>query len=232
MGKTKVMCNSAVNKMDISISGGKIEEVDSYIYLGQMVTKDHNQEQELRHRIGLGWTMFGKLDSIMWNKSIPLRLKMKVHNECTLLVITYRSETWSLSKTHLQKMVTTQWKVEWIMMGLILQNRKSTSWIRLKTGVTDIIHQICGNKHWWAGHVSWLKDNRWTKCMTEWCPWDHKWSRGSPKGCWWDDLNEAIGPNWSHVAKDWCCWMESREGSSNRSEAKPWWWSVTRLMEM
>ena len=42
-----------------------------------MVTKDHDQEQELRCRIGLGWTAFGKLDSIMWNKRIPLRLKTK-----------------------------------------------------------------------------------------------------------------------------------------------------------
>ena len=61
LGKTKVMCNPVVNKMDTNINGKKIEEVDSYIYLGQMVPKDHNQEQELRCRIGLGWTSFGKL---------------------------------------------------------------------------------------------------------------------------------------------------------------------------
>ena len=72
---------------------GRSKEVDNYIYLGQMVTKDHDQEQELRHRIGPGWTAFGNLDSIMQNKRIPLRLKTKVHNECILPVITYRSET-------------------------------------------------------------------------------------------------------------------------------------------
>ena len=42
LGKTKVMCNSAVNKIDININGRKIEEVDNYIYLSQMVTKDHD----------------------------------------------------------------------------------------------------------------------------------------------------------------------------------------------
>ena len=65
LGKTKVMCNPAVNKTDININGRKIEEADNYIHLGQMVTKGHDQEQELRHRIGLGQTAFGKLDSIM-----------------------------------------------------------------------------------------------------------------------------------------------------------------------
>ena len=113
LGKTKAMCNPAVNKTDININGRKIEEDDNCIYLSQMVmTKDHDKEQELRHRIGLGWTAFGKLDSIMRNKSIPLRLKTKVHNECILPVIMYGSETWSLSKTKLQKMVTTQCKME------------------------------------------------------------------------------------------------------------------------
>ena len=65
LGKTKVICNPVVNKMDININGRKIKEVDSYIYLCQIVTKHHNQEQELRCRIGLGWTAFGKLHSIM-----------------------------------------------------------------------------------------------------------------------------------------------------------------------
>ena len=130
------MCNSVVNKMDISINGRKIEEVDSYIYLRQMVTKDHDQELELRCRISLGWTAFGKLDSIMWNKSIPLRFKMKVHNEYIHPVITYGSETWSLSKTQLQKMVTTQYKMEWIVMGLSLHDRKSANW-------------ICSDRHHW-----------------------------------------------------------------------------------
>ena len=61
LGHTKVMCNSVVNKMDISINGRKIEEVNSYIYLRQTVTKDYDQEKELRCRIGLGRTTFGKL---------------------------------------------------------------------------------------------------------------------------------------------------------------------------
>ena len=64
LGKTKVMCNPVINKTDLNINGRKIKEVESYIYFSQMVTKDHDKEQELRHKIGLGWTAFSKLDSI------------------------------------------------------------------------------------------------------------------------------------------------------------------------
>ena len=88
------------------------------------------------------------------------------------------------------------------MMGLTLFDRKSASWICSKTGVIDVIHQICTNKHQWAGHASWLKDNKWTRHVTEWCPQDHKQPRGHTKRHWQDELEEAIGLNWSHVAKD------------------------------
>ena len=176
----------------------------------------------MRCRIDLCWTTFGKVDFIMWHKSIPLRLKTKVHNKCILPVIMYGSETWSLSKIQLQKTVTTQHKMEWIMKGLTLHDRRSASWICSNTGVIDIIQQICTKKHQWAGHVSQLKDNRWTKYVTEWCPKDHQQPRGHPKRCWWDDVEEAIGPNWIHVAKDQCCWSTSREGFLQWDWKKPW----------
>ena len=138
----------------------------------------------------------------------------------------------SLSKLLLQKMVTTQCKMEWIMMGLTLHDRKCSSWICSKTGVIDVIHQICTNKHQWAGYVSQLKGNRWTKCVTEWCPWDHKWPRSHPKRHWQDDLEEFVGPNWSHVAKDWHCWTISRGGVPPTGvKQKPWWWWFCVLTE-
>ena len=42
-----------VNKDNVIVNGKKIEEVDRYIYLGQMVTKDHDQVQEMKKE---NWT--------------------------------------------------------------------------------------------------------------------------------------------------------------------------------
>ena len=48
------MCNTHVNKDNVIVNGKKIEEVDRYVYLRQIVTMDHNQEQEMKKRIGQG----------------------------------------------------------------------------------------------------------------------------------------------------------------------------------
>ena len=82
LGKTKVMCNKHVNKDDVIVNEKKIEEVDRNIYLGQMVTKDHDQVPAVKRRMEQGWSAFSKLDNIIRNKSVPIRLKRKAFNEC------------------------------------------------------------------------------------------------------------------------------------------------------
>ena len=192
LGKNKVICNKHVNKDDVIVDGKKIEEVDRYVYLRQMVTKDHDQTQEMKRRIGQGWNAFCKLD-IMRDKNVPMKLKRKAFNECVLSEMTFGCETWSLSNTQLEKLVTTQRKIERIMIGVTLKDRKSTNWVRKQSGVTDIIRNIRENKHKWSCHVARRHDNRWTIRVTKWISRGHKRSRGRPRTRWCDDLIQYVG---------------------------------------
>ena len=212
LGKTKVMCNEHVNKDDVIVDGKKIEEVDSYVYLGQMVTKDHDQIQEMKRRIGQGWSAFCKLDNIMRDKNVPMRLKRKAFNECILPVMKYGCETWSLSNTR---------KMERIMIGITLKDRKSTDWIRKQSDVTDIVRSIRESKHRCVGHVARRRDNRWTIRVTEWIPRGHKRPRGRPRIRWCNDLIQYVGPTWSHIAKDRRLWRACREGFLLRERETP-----------
>ena len=161
LGKTKVLCNKHVNKDDEIVDEKQIEQVKKYVYLGQTVTKDHDQVQEMKRRIGEGWSAFCKLANTMRDKNVPIRLKSKACNDCILPVMTYGCETWSLSNTQLEKLVTTQRKMERIMIGVVLKDRKNAGWIQKQSGVTDIISNIRESKHRWAGYVA-RRSNRWT----------------------------------------------------------------------
>ena len=78
------MCNKHVNKDDDCDCRWKEDRGDwtDMSNLGQMVTKDHDQVQEMKRRIGQGWSAFCKLDNIMRDKNVPMRLKRKAFNEC------------------------------------------------------------------------------------------------------------------------------------------------------
>ena len=103
----------------------------------------------------------------MRDKNVPMRLKRKAFNECVLPVMTYGCETWSLSNTQLEKLITTQRKMERIMVGVTLKDGKYRNWIRKQSGVTDIIRNISESKHRWAGHGARRPANRWTIRVTE-----------------------------------------------------------------
>ena len=151
LGKTTVICNKHVNKDDVIVDRKKIEEIDRYVYFGQMVTKGQDQVQEMKKRIGQGWSAFGKLDNIIRDKSVRMRLKRKAFNERILPVMISGCETWSLSNTQLEKQVTTQRKMERIIVRVTLKIRKSTNWIRKQSGVTDIFRSKRESKHRWEG---------------------------------------------------------------------------------
>ena len=190
--------------------------------LGRWLTKNHDQVQEMKRRIGKGWSAFCKLDNIMRDKNVPMRLKRNAFNECILPVITYGFETWSLSNTQLEKLVTTQRKMERIMIWVTVKDRKGTNWIRRQSGVTEIIRSIRESKHRWADHVARRRDNRWTIRVTEWIPRGYKRPRGRPRTRCYDDLIQYVGPTWSHIAKDRKLWKARREGFLLRERETPW----------
>ena len=74
--KTKVMFNSRVPPKKIHVQGEALEVVDRYIYLGQLVQTGTSSEQEIKRRISLGWSDFGRHSSTL-RGSLPLCLKKK-----------------------------------------------------------------------------------------------------------------------------------------------------------
>ncbi len=68
------------------IGNEALELVEEYTYLGQMVSGNPAHEKEIRRRIGMGWSAFGKQKLVM-NSNLPLSLKRKVYNQCILPVL-------------------------------------------------------------------------------------------------------------------------------------------------
>ncbi len=169
MKKTKTMFNKFITKKQISIQQTEIEEVEEYVYLGQLVRIDHNQYDELRRRIRSGWSAFGKLSEVM-QSNMPLCLKRKVFNQCVLPAMTYGSETWSMTQRMEQKLKVAQHCMERSMLRITKRDRKTNEWIRSMTRVTDIIQTVKQKKWSWAGHLARSSDGRWTKLITEWTP--------------------------------------------------------------
>ena len=212
IAKTKVMLNTHCQKAPVTLDQTIIEEVNNFIYLGKQVTKDGSINEEVKRRIALGWAAFSKVDNIMRSRNAKIKIKRKVFDEYVLPTMIYGSETWALTKAHKEILAVAQRKMERIMLGISLRDHIPNAQIRHQSGVTDIIDAIRTAKHRWAGHVTRLRDNRWTIRATEWTP--RQWTRpkGRPAVRWRDELCDHMVPTWTRTAKDRSRWKRSREG--------------------
>ena len=168
ISKTKIMVE---DNTPIYVNNTQIENVESYVYLGQRFSlRDKNQDKEILRRITAGWTAYAKHRDIV-KSNFAICLKRKVYNSCVLPAMTYGAETWSLTKQAQKKLAAAQTKMERSMLNITYHDRKTNTWVRAKTGVTDMIKTTRRMKWSWSGHISRLKDDRWTKRITTWKPY-------------------------------------------------------------
>ena len=138
ISKTKIMVE---NNTPIYVNNTQIENVESYVYLGQRFSlRDKNQDKEILQRITAGWTAYAKHRDI-FKSNFAICLKRKVYNSCVLPAMTYGAETWSLTKQAQKKLAAAQTKMERSMLNITYHDRKTNTWVRAKTGVTDVIKQ-------------------------------------------------------------------------------------------
>jgi hypothetical protein len=113
---------------------------------------------EIKRRLQIGWANFRKHKVIMMNKNMSIDNKRKVLHMCILPGMLFGCET----KEVFRKMRITVRKMKRLMLGVYLKDRKKNTWIRRKTGATDI-----GEKIW---HLCRRNDGRWLQEIVSWYP--------------------------------------------------------------
>ena len=137
--KTEFMTN-LVPSQNFLVRGKEISQVTSYKYLGHEIRIGRdNQTCEIKRRIGLTWA--AKLKHI-FKSDIPLCLKRRVFDQCILPVMTYGSETSTLTKKSVNKVRVTQRAMERSLLGYTIRDRVPNEIIRQRTWVTDAVERM------------------------------------------------------------------------------------------
>ena len=172
-------------------------------------------------------------------------LKRKVINQCILPAMTHRYQTWSLTKAYVKKIKTGQRAMERKMLNhnAKLKDRICNTISRQRTRVAEIVQYA--TKMEWAGHITRMKDDRWTIRSTEWQIKSVR-SAERPKRRWRDDTVGQQGAVWTRIAKNRESWRTLAEGyflqwkdtAYNRTEQhrfytqkshQKWWAPETKL---
>mgnify|MGYP001796314723 FL=1 len=82
----------------LELGEDSLEIVDSFRYLGDVISCGGGVESAVRDRISCAWSKWRKLPSLLVNHSIPLEESAKVYCACVSPALLYAAETWALTE--------------------------------------------------------------------------------------------------------------------------------------
>ena len=123
--KTRILSNQDKEKAkEITVNNIKIEVLskgESARYLGQKITFEEQETEEIKNRLKAAWAAFHKYRQELTSKDDRLCHRLRLFGMVITPTLTYASGTWTLSQKHERMIKTTQRK----MLRLIVQtNRK------------------------------------------------------------------------------------------------------------
>lgn len=200
--KTKYMCINKTTRRDrigqnVTINNYNFERVQRFKYLGAVITDDNDVTEEIKSRIQSGNRCLFALDKLIKSRNLTRSSKIKIYKSIVRPVLTYGSETWTMTKANEEKLRRFERKILRKIFGP--HHDVTTNQYRTRTNTelkalynnADIVQEIKSQRLRWAGHVHRLHSERLVRLVWEETP-TGKRSLGRPRMRWRDNIQADL----------------------------------------
>ena len=73
------------------MGNGNIDQVDSFAYIGSIISKDGGSSEDIKSRIAKAQDVFSKLKEVWKNRKISLQTKIRILEATVMTVVKYGS---------------------------------------------------------------------------------------------------------------------------------------------
>ena len=198
--KTKVSRMNTANTNPIPLRGEPIEDVDSFTYLGSIVSKTRGTDEDVKARIQKASKAFLMMKNIWKSGNIRLQTKLRLFNSNVRSVLLYGSETWRTNKYTIQTFVNKC--LRWILG--IRWFDKVTNVELWRRSQQEPVSDIIRRRKWrWTGHTLRKPVTDITRHALSWNP-AGKRRRGRPRNTWQrsvKDETKKVDKSWPQLRK-------------------------------
>lgn len=219
--KTKVMAIAREpQRIRIEVEGIILEQVTQFNYLGVIIDETGKQDIDLNERINKVNKLYYTMNKTFINKrEVTKKTKMNVYKTIFRPILTYGSETWTLSNRMKKKLEATEMKYLRRVKGSTLMDKVRNTQIREELEIKPVTEFVEKRQLSWWGHLQRMDRDRpvrqvWEARMTG------KRNRGRPKETWDDTVRKTLiekGLSWAEgrtLAKDKKQWAKFIHGES------------------
>jgi hypothetical protein len=79
---------------DVSLDGQVVAKNDTFRYLGSMLQKDGDIDEDVRYRISAGWLKWRQASGVLCDKRVLQKLKGKFYRTAIRPAMLYGAECW------------------------------------------------------------------------------------------------------------------------------------------
>ena len=166
--KTEVFkqTRSRVDNGYVLINGAPLTAVDSFCYLGSMMSSDAALDSEISQRIAKASSSFGRLKKRLWNEhGVSLGTNISVYCAVVLSTLLYASETWTLYRHHVKKLDQFHMRCLRDIAGIRWQDRVPNTEVLARCHTTGIKADLIRSQLRWCGHLTRMSDGRLPKAV-------------------------------------------------------------------
>jgi hypothetical protein len=87
----------------VSLDGQVVAKKETFRYLGSMLQKDGDIDEDVRHKISAGWLKWRQASVVLCDKKVPQKLKGKFYRMTIRPAMLYDAKCWPTKRRHVQQ---------------------------------------------------------------------------------------------------------------------------------
>jgi len=135
-------CGTTTHEEVVSLECQVVPRKDTFRYLGSMLQRDGDIDEDVSHRIKAGWMKWRQASGILYDKRVPLKLKGKFYRMAIRPAMLYGAECWPTQKRHVQQISVAEMRMLHWICGHTRRDRVRNDDIRDRLGVAPIEEKL------------------------------------------------------------------------------------------
>ena len=190
--KTEIMRTEYALEDEITLEGERVNEVESFKYLGTMISNTGSLELEFNERLKKANQTMGRLSKIWKSNRLKLHIKIRLYISLVRSVLLYGHESWYDNETISNRFLRFENKALRRILGVKWQDRIRNETIREITQVPYVDEIMMRGRWRWFGHALRTPQERLVHQTFNWAP--HGTRRvGRPRPTWLRTMKREAG---------------------------------------
>jgi hypothetical protein len=118
-----------------------------------MLQKDGDIDEDLNHRIKVGWLKWRQASGILYDPRMPLKLKGRFYRTTIRPAMLYGAECWPTKRRHVQQLSVAEMRMLRWICGNTRRDRVRNDDIRERLEVAPVEEKLVQHHLRWFGHI-------------------------------------------------------------------------------